>query len=121
MTWHGMLTIDNCKKVANMILDVLKNKKYVFVEADEIYNYKPEVRVNQKLDAKDALATWETEKYAGFHFRDSYRVWGLSTNLKEQKYDNKFNNPYVVIDHDTISMTHRAPFGNKLYWIIKVQ
>lgn len=118
--WFGTLAIDNCEEVANMIYELLKDKTYTFVSANEYFGYKPEVRTNQKLHG-DNPKTWVRSEDAGFNFEDAYSVWGLSTSQKEAGYDPKFNAPYIVIEYSKITITHKAPSGNKLYWVIAIQ
>lgn len=116
--FNGMLTIENIEEVANMIVDILHDKQYVFVSANEFFDYKPDVRVNQKLK-QDALSVWIEDGYAGFNICDSYGVWGLSAMQKG--YNASFDAPYVEIEYNTIKITHKAGSGNKIYWVITAQ
>ena len=118
--FNGTLTMDNIEEVANMIVDILRDKKYVFVSANEFYDYKPDVRTNQKLK-QDALKVRVKDDYAWFDIWHSYGVWSLSTTQKSGGYDASFDNPYVSIEYNTIKITHKLWYGNKVYWVIRVQ
>jgi hypothetical protein len=121
----GTLTTQNIEEVAEKIEATLTGKTYTFVSANEIFGFEPRVRVNQRLKEEDALHVWEDEgcppKYKGFHFGDSYGVWGLSTSQQENGFDTEYNAPYVVIKWNTITIKHRAPAGHLLYWVIRLQ
>ena len=125
--FYGTLTTENIEEVANAILEKLAGKTYTFVSSNEyIGAYKPEVKINQHLENGNngsPLSVWRGEdgRYAGFNFCDTYGVWGLSTSQTENRYDPKFNAPYVSIEYNTIEMTHRAGSGALLYWVIEIQ
>ena len=124
--FYGTLSIENIEKVSKLILETLENKKYVFVCNYEYKNYKPETRVNQKLkngNNKSPLSFWYGDKknYAGFNFGDTYGVWGCSTSSKDGKYDPEFNNPYIVVTQNQVTITQRTPEGKMCYWQLTVQ
>lgn len=122
------LNLDNLQETAERIERFLRGKRYVFVAANEaIYNFKPRIHMGQKLNDKNPMSIWFDEKndpprHGGFNFGDSYGVWGLSTSQKDEKYDPKFDSPYIVFRYGhTIEITHRAPAGHLLYWVIAVE
>jgi len=124
--FYATLCLENLEEVAQLILEELEGKTYTFVAANEFFKYKPDVRTNQRLKDEPFSLYFDDNndppQFGGFHFSDSYGVWGLSTSQQEPDYDPSFDNPHVAIEWDgTITMTHRAPAGNKIYWVISPQ
>lgn len=125
--FYGTLTTENIEEVANAILDKLTGKTYTFVSSNEyIGAYKPEVKTNQRLQNGNngsPLSVWHSKdgRRAGFNVCDTYGVWGLSTSQTENRYDSRFNAPYINMERNTIEMTHRAGSGALLYWVIEIQ
>ena len=125
--WHGMLTVKNIERVADLLRQLLNEKRYTFVAANECFDFRPEVRTNQKLEpstAGDPISVYHDKdqgQFACFSVRDSYGVWGCSTNLQEESYDHEFKNPYFVFERNKVNITHRAPAGNKLYWVAAIE
>ncbi len=136
-TWYGMLTISNVEEIANKINELLVGKQYTFVSVNMYGNVdvpgelisRPEVRTSQYLKSesgRNSLNVWrdkdnDTPKFAGFNFGDSYGVWGCSTNTDSPHYDHTYNNPYIVLEYDKVRITHRAPAGHLLYWVIAIE
>ncbi|MBD3244967.1 MAG: hypothetical protein GF335_03165 [Candidatus Moranbacteria bacterium] len=129
--WYGVLTIENLQQVADLLLQLLDGKRYTFVAANEFFRFKPEVRTGQTLSHKGAttgkaINVYYDEKenppkHAGFNVGDTYGVWGCSTNLATDEYDNEFNNPYFVFEYNKVTITHRAPAGHLLYWVVAIE
>jgi len=119
-TSFGMLTIANAETVAQMLRDLLENTEYVFVSSIE--SREPRVRVGQRLDDHNAITVRydELRKYASVYVNDTYGLWGMSTVLlDDEKYDPAFNNPYVSFKDGGVTITHRAPCGDKICWVVK--
>jgi len=128
LKWSGMLTVKNIEQVANLLRHLLKEKRYTFIAANESFGFKPEVRTNQELKSgragNDPINVYydeDSKRFAGFNICDSYGVWGCSTRLQEDQYDNEFKNPYLVFDLDRVTITHRAPAGHKLHWVAVIE
>lgn len=137
--WYGMLTIDNINEVVTQIKEVIDGKKYTFVAVNMYGNENNPGRLVSDVDVRTSqevrhdkakngqtFTVWFDDesphpRFAGFNVSDSYGVWGLSTRTNSHDYDYEFKNPYIVIDHDKISISHRAPAGHILYWIIAVE
>lgn len=120
--WFGTLAIDNVEQVAAAIETVLADKSYTFVACNELFDFRPEVRTGQRLKKSNPVHTWiKEEKYAGLSVSDTYGVWGFSTNAIEDVYDPTFNNPYIVLDHGKLTVTHRALAGHLIYWCAAVE
>lgn len=128
--WFGTQTIENTPLIAARLEHMLTGKKYVFASTND--GFQPdsrtgfEVRPDQRLKDKRGAICWLDDKenpprYAGFHFSDTYGVWGTSTNATEDKYDHTFQNPYWVFEYNQARVTHRAPAGHLLVWVIAVQ
>jgi hypothetical protein len=124
LKWYGMLTINNIEQVADLLRQLLSGKRYAFVSSNELFSFKPEVRTNQELKPSDPINVYydkDGKRFAGFNVYDSYGVWGCSTSLQEEQYDHEFKNPYFVFNLDKVTITHRAPAGHKLYWVVVVE
>lgn len=125
--WSGTLTIENISTVVDKIKKLLDGKKYSFVAAYEGYRLKLELNQHQQLKSnynenqvffdKDA----SPPRFAGFTFNDTYGVWGLTTNTNDDKYDGKYENPYIVISHNEIKITHKAGSGALVHWLIQLE
>jgi hypothetical protein len=128
--WFGTMTIENTDQIVARLRRMLEGKKYTFVAANEFFRYKPEVRTGQRLDPKgckggDALMLFSDDvngKFKGFSVGDIHGVWGCTTTAtNEHKHDN-YNNPYFHFEWDhTVTITHRAPAGHLLYWVVAVE
>lgn len=123
---YGTITVSNIEKFANAILEVLQGKKYSFAAAYEYKNYRPELRTNQQLEngrngSPLSIYYGENNAYAGFHFVDTYGVWGCSTSKQEEGYDPTFEAPYINIEYGKIEITQRTGTGMIAYWTIMIQ
>jgi len=123
--WYGTLSVKNIEKVADMIYAVLKGRKYSFVDVYEYRRYKPETRLNQRLENGSngsplSIYFDDENRYAGFNFCDTYGVWGCSTSNQDGQYDPEFNSPYIVIENNKITITQRTPEGRMCYWQMAV-
>lgn len=128
LNWYGMLTIKNIEQVTDLLRQLLENKRYTFVIAYDASGCKPEVRTSQRLmpgstTSGNAISIHidENGRYADFNVHDTYGLWGAMTHLIEDEYDKDFNNPYIVFEWNKVTITHRAPSGQKLYWIAAVE
>lgn len=127
LNWYGMLTVENIERVADLLRQLLKGKRYTFVAANEFFGFKPEVRTNQELkpsttgDPINVYYDKDGKRFAGFNVCDSYGVWGCSTSLQEEQYDHEFKNPYFVFEWNKVTITHCAPAGHKLYWVAAIE
>jgi hypothetical protein len=119
-----MLTTENIEQVVGLLKELLIGKKYTFIACNEyIGDFRLDVRTSQSL--KDSpFSIWRDEEkgaYAGFNVSDSYGVWGCLTTLREDKYDGKYDNPYIVFEHNKVTITHRAASGALIYWCAAVE
>lgn len=128
LSWYGMLTVENIEQVADLVRQLLVGRTYTFVAANEYRDYKPQVRTNQHMtrsNAGDPVNVYYDEsaekRFAGFSVCDTYGIWGVSTNLKDDLYDPDFKNPFVNFENDKVTITHRAASGNKIYWVIALE
>jgi len=126
LNWYGMLTVENIEDVCKLLEKMLVGKTYTFVASNEFHRFEPDVRTSQKMmpgSSGKPITFWygDNKEYASFNVCDSYGVWGCSTHLKEDKYDGEFNNPYFVFEWYKVTITHRAPAGHLLYWVIAVE
>lgn len=128
--WSGMLTVENIDQVAERILRLLQGKRYTFVAFNEIFPDRLEVRTGMRLDPKDAtngigVSVYRDESgngdFAGFNVVDSYGVWGPTTTVKEDRYDDDFRNPYIYFKEDRVTIAHHAPAGHKLIWVAVIE
>lgn len=131
--WFGTQTIENTPLIAKRLEHMLAGKKYTFASTND--GFQPdsrigfEVRPDQKLKngtSGTPLSTWVDEeqdppRFAGFNFCDTYGVWGISTSAVNDKYDHTFKAPYWVFEYNQARVTHRAPAGHLLVWVIAVQ
>lgn len=137
--WYGMLTIDNINEVVGQIKEVIDGKKYTFVAVNMYGNEQDPGRLVSQIDVRtsqearhdkakngETFIVWFDEannppQFAGFNVCDTYGVWGLSTRTNSANYDYEFKNPYLSIDRNKVSISHRAPAGRILYWVIAVE
>jgi len=130
--WDGMLTVENIQEVVSLLSQLLDGKRYTFVTANEIFQFKPEVRTGQSFNPKGSTSgkainvcfdetNKDSPKHAGFNVGDTYGVWGCSTSLTEDKYDSEYNNPYFHFEYNKVTITHRAPAGHLLYWVAAIE
>lgn len=129
----GNLTLDNLEDVAQKIYQKLKGQKYAFSSVNMMGNEnnpgklisRPELRTSQELNGEPSVyfdKEHTPPEYGGFHFSDTYGVWGLSTLIPKDGRDFKpYEIPYIVIEYNKIQIIHRAPAGHVLYWTIVVQ
>ena len=130
--WYGTMTVQNVQEVADLILEVLDGKRYSFASFNEFVK-RLDVRTGQRLNHDGAasgcaVATYfdkETDPpaFGGFHVGDTYGNWGTSTNARADGYfyDPEHNAPYIVIEHNQVKITRRAPAGQMLYWVAAVE
>ncbi len=124
LSWRGMLTVENVQQVADLLHKLLDGKCYTFITANEFFQFKPEVQTKQHfLSNEGAVGVYYDEentppKYAGFNVNDTRGVWSCSTNSTDIRKDPEFKNPYLFFENDRVTITHRAPAGNLLYWVI---
>ena len=123
--WAGMLTIENVEKVAELFRELLQGKRYTFVSANEFFGFKPEVRTRQRLafQKSDPIQAFKEKdgKSAGIMVHAPFGVWSIHTNLAKNQHDPEFKNPYLAFDWNRVTITHRAPGGNKLYWVVALE
>jgi hypothetical protein len=124
--FYETLHTGNIEKVAKLIEEKLTGKTYAFVSVNELFNFRPDVRTNQKMHEDKPVHIWFDEdndppNFAGFNINDTYGVWGLSTSQKTNEYDPTFNAPYVVIEYNQIKMTLRNSNGNLIHWVVAIQ
>ncbi len=118
--FYGMMTLENAEQIMNFIYEKIKDKEYVFTSVNEGFKFGDHVEMRQtKLRSEPNF--WTTDgDYSGFHFNEVGYIWMLSTSQKEPGYDHELKNPYVVIEHKKIKITHRASAGHLLHWQILV-
>ncbi len=128
LRWDGMLTVQNIEQVVEVLRQLLNGKKFTFVACDEVSGFTPEVRTGQQLQPStkgDPINVYYDEKskrFAGFTVCNSRGgVWGCSTNLHTDEYDNQFKNPYFVFEENKVTITHRAPSGSKIYLVVAIE
>jgi len=114
------VTVKDIPEVASLIHEVLDGHKYVFVAVNEGFGYRPEVHTDQECRKVSYWQNFESDIYAGLNVCDTYGVWGFSTTQIEG-YDATYQNPFVTIEHRKIEITHRAPCGYLLRWLIQIQ
>jgi hypothetical protein len=127
LNWRGMLTTKNIEQVADLLHQLLEGKSYTFTAKNERFGFRPEVRWHLRLSTRTtsgkAINVWHDEqgRFAGFNVSDTYGVWTCDTDLKEDKFDPDFNNPYFVFEQDKVTITHRSGSGNLLCWMVAVE
>lgn len=121
--WHGMLTTQNIERVCNLLFQLLDGRTYTFVDSNDLFPDKQEVYTSQRLSSGEAIFIrhHDEDGSASFHVCDTYGVWGCETNLGEDVYDPTFKNPYFVFEGGRVTITHRAPEGYLLRWVITVE
>lgn len=127
--WFGTQTIENTPLIAARLEHMLAGKRYTFASTND--GFQPdsrigfEVRPDQRLKDTTNSNVWYDEqtppRFSGFNFCDTYGVWGISTSATEDRYDPTFKAPYWVFEYNQARVTHRAPAGHLLVWVIAVQ
>lgn len=124
--WEGQLTVGNVGKVADLLLQLLRGKRYTFVATNEIFGIQPEIRTGQTLEGEKPIRVfYDTRhmppRFAGLAVGDSTGVWDFITDLTEDKYDPKGKNPYFVFEGNKVTVVFRAPAGNLLCRVVVVE
>ena len=128
--WYGTQTIANTPLIAKRLEKMLTGKRYTFAATNDGFNPNSnigfEVRTDQRLKDGSKVNVWQDKeqdppRFAGFNFSDTYGVWGVSTSNTDSKYDPTFNAPYWVFEYNQARVTHRAPAGHLLVWVVAVQ
>jgi hypothetical protein len=131
--WYGTVNIDNIEEVATRLKELLTGKKFTTVHCYEYRRFEPEVRLHQELTpgtSGEAISLIHHHLKPGgdkdhLHSQiilcDTYGVGGLSTTRIEPGYDHEFNSPYVVFEHDKVTITDRAPNGLLYYAVYAVE
>jgi len=122
---YGMLTKGNIEDFVAVLREMLTGKRYTFVACNESRHFEPEVRTSQRLENGTNGTPFSVHHYDGwasFGVCDTYGVWGCTTTWDDPKmYDADFKNPYFVFDYNKVTITHRAPAGHLLYWVVAVE
>jgi len=121
--WYGTITVENIEYVAGLILELLSGKSYTFVSVYEYKGFEPETRQNQRLENGNngsPLSVYKENGYAGFNFCDTYGVWCLGTSNTDLSYDPTFARPYIVIEHDKVTISQRTGANKIAHWQITV-
>lgn len=125
LSWFGTLTRSNIDAVCGLLQQLLSDKSYTFVAANELFGFKPEVRVGQRLEPSRSnglvIRAYHSEHSSGFNVCDTYGVWGCSTTAVEPTYDPSFQAPYFSFEHEKVTITHRSASGNLIYWVVAVE
>lgn len=112
---YGTVTTKNIKEVTDQLRKLLTGCKYTVAHCYEYKDYRPEVRLHQKLggskNGDDVNLFFHSDTHAQVVICDSYGVGGFSTAQVELGYDPEFKAPYVVFEHGQFRITHRAPSG----------
>lgn len=125
--WCGTLTVENIEQVADLLRRLLKGRQYRFVVTNEVFDFKPKVRINQELEpnkAGDSINVYydkDEKRFAGFSVHDSYGMWGCSTSLQEERCDCGSKNPHFVFEWNKVTINHYAPSGHRVCWVIIVE
>ncbi|MFA5359002.1 MAG: hypothetical protein WC310_04270 [Patescibacteria group bacterium] len=123
LDWKEEMTPANVEKIGAMLRQLLRNKTYVFVFCSEIIDYKPLVTVGLRLAGGDAgikCFAYPEKNLASISIADT---GGVFTCQLVQNLEDKitFKKPVFHFERNQVTVTHRAPSGNLIYWVIAVQ
>ena len=129
LRWSGPLTTNNVEHVADLLRQLLKDKRITVVEAHERFGFRPKVHTGECLEemraAEPALIIAHREPdppYAIVAFSVADNFWPCSTNLVDADlYDPKSGNAYFSFDNDKVTITLRNTGGEKIYWVLAVE
>jgi hypothetical protein len=149
--WFGHLTLENFDAVAERITAMLTGARFTWVACNSgLGDYFPEVRTGQrmeKLTVHDRKTYEDGSTHAHLTVCDTYGVWGLSTSVPDGKAayerrerawkaagederrtgeweDKRLTQVKIErgrYDAGRIEITHFAPAGHRLYWVIAVE
>lgn len=120
--WSGTLCLENIDGVAGRLRALLSDKRFTVVVSSELRGYKPEVATALRLKPGERFSVYSGEtSHKGFNFSDTRQVWMLSTTQKKAAYDGAFNAPYLEFNDLGVTITLRAPNGQKLYWVFAIE
>ncbi len=124
--WHGNMTIKNVEQVVERLRLLFGGKKFIFVSANEIFNYKPQVELDQELVPKQdgsavSFSRDEKGQFAILFIQHCDGVLTLSTRLTEDQANQDGTDPYLAFEQDKVTITHRPGGSNKVYWVLVVQ
>lgn len=137
-TWYGMLTTGNAGEVGRRMLTLLDGKYYTTIMTyPVVYDNDPksldarnDVRTSQKLydkkmlrDGRSSIEAEVKDGRAHISIHDSFGLYMLDSNIEGDNRTNTgdYKNPYIVIDHKSVVIKHRAPAGNLLIWTFAVE
>lgn len=108
---YGELTSTNIEQFAEKMRGMLEGKPYIFVSANEALGYRPEIRQNQKLESLRVCRYSDT--HSGVMF--TYGVGSISAGEGARfTFDHEH-------DPQELRVEHKAPAGNAMWWVWKVQ
>lgn len=121
--FDGYLTHDTADAIANAMRSVLNGKRYTFVAANELFGYRPEVRVNLELRDPITVDRYGDRQHVMIRFNDQDYVCSIDTtvttlreaqDLPEDSYDRV----RVLVWRGRVQIEHRVLAGGKLWWTL---
>jgi len=115
----GYITAENIGDFCEEVKKMLEGKKFTFVSAGEIYNFRPDVKIHQEFKN---ISHWVEPFGAGFRVNDSYGVWSCSTSMKDCNSP-KINQPvfyfgYIHGSDQHLKISHWTIDGLLVHWVI---
>lgn len=125
--WYGYLTLENGEAVAERLHSMIGGgQRYTWVAANELFGYLPEVRTSQIAEAvRYSTSDLEDGRHmAHITIPDSYGVWGLDTTAPDEdaaRNGDTHDQVYVSFSYRKLEISHYAPAGHRLYWVIALE
>ena len=123
--------MQNIQAVAKRLEAMLKDKRYTFVSTTDAHgpDRPPDVRTGQRLTPENtvdgkAVSFHDHGSYGSVTINDSYGLMSFSAIPKEQERQ-RYDIPWLSFGRregcGQFTITHRAPAGHLLHWVIAVE
>ena len=123
--WSGPLTTNNVEYVADLLRQLLTNKRFTFIEVHEGHGSKPKIHTGKHLEewqkGSSAIRVSKTPWFASVTFYASDTAWPLATDLAGEAQYNPKNHIYFWFEGDKVKIALCNDRGQKIYWAFAVE
>lgn len=125
LIFEGFLAHDTADTIADAMRSVLDDQLYTFVTANELFGFRPEVRVNLSLREPIEVVKYtdSLDGLIGVRFNDADYACSISTSMLTQQAarelpDQSIDWVFVTITTSGVQIRHRVPAGGRLWWTL---
>lgn len=123
LIFDGYLAHDTADRIAEGMRTVLDGQLYTFVTANELFDYRPEVRVNLDIREPIDVRTPDGSDHTCVRFNDQNYVCSISTTARTENAAQKLpekscDRVHVVITTAHVQIRQCTPAGSRLWWTL---